>query len=405
MKIIHIFSLLLLLCTITCCHSSSFNVQSYGAAAGGETDSSEAFLAAWAAACAHPGGSADVYVPPGRYVLGSVVFDGGHCKNGAVTFRMDGAVLAAPADYHAIASNQSWIQFFTVTGVTVVGGTLDGRGAKLWACKSSRKKNCPEGTTTLAFYHSSHIGIRGLTSQNSQKFHILVYGSDNVEFRDVTVSAPDNSPNTDGIHVQLSSNVNIYDSTIGTGDDCISIGPGSSNLWIQNITCGPGHGISIGSLGWEMEEQGVKNVTVSGATLRDTTNGFRIKTWSKPSHGFVSNIVFEHGVMHDVQNPIIIDQNYCPTGSCTRQGSGVKISDVSYQDIRGTTSNNVGASLDCSAKQPCVGIKLNDVNLTSKDGEAPKSSCANAHVTAFHSTVKSSSCASTPSSTRKLKQS
>ena len=62
------------------------------------------------------------------------------------------------------------------------------------------------------------------------------------------VSAAGNSPNTDGIHLQSSSGVSIMNSQISTGDDCISIGPGNSNLWIENIKCGPGHGIRFQNL-------------------------------------------------------------------------------------------------------------------------------------------------------------
>lgn len=95
----------------------------------------------------------------------------------------------------------------------------------------------------LRFSNSNKIAIKGLMSLNSQIFHIVFHGCQNVEMEGVTVSASGESPNTDGIHVQMSSDVTIFNSKIGTGDDCISVGPGTSHLWIENIACGPGHGI------------------------------------------------------------------------------------------------------------------------------------------------------------------
>lgn len=69
---------------------------------------------------------------------------------------------------------------------------------------------------------------------------------------------------------------------------------------------------SIGSLGWKLNEPGVKNVTVKSTTFTKTQNGFRIKSWGKPSNGFVRHVHFVHATMIDVQNPILIDQHYCP---------------------------------------------------------------------------------------------
>jgi polygalacturonase len=96
---------------------------------------------------------------------------------------------------------------------------------------------------TLSFSNSNNIVVSGLVSLNSQMFHIVVNGCHNVKMQGVKVSASGNSPNTDGIHVQMSSGVTILNSKISTGDDCVSIGPGTSNLWIENVACGPGHGI------------------------------------------------------------------------------------------------------------------------------------------------------------------
>ena len=96
---------------------------------------------------------------------------------------------------------------------------------------------------TLGFTNSMNIIIDGVTSLNSQLYHIVINGCKNVKVQGAKVSASGASPNTDGIHVQLSTDVTILSSNIGTGDDCISIGAGTTNLWMEDISCGPGHGI------------------------------------------------------------------------------------------------------------------------------------------------------------------
>ncbi|KAK4349343.1 hypothetical protein RND71_032098 [Anisodus tanguticus] len=352
-----------------------YDVQNYGAKSNGKTDSSNAFLSAWAAACGSTS-PATIYVPPGKYLVRSAYFYGQTCKSRAITIRIDGTILA-PSDYNVNGNAGNWIKFERVSGVSVYGGTLDGQGTGLWACKNSGK-SCPKGSTTLAFYNSNNVVISGLTSQNSQMFHILLDGCHNAKLQGVKVSAPVNSPNTDGIHLQSSSSVTILNSHIGTGDDCVSIGPGNSNLWIENIACGPGHGISIGSLGWDLQEPGVQNVTVKTTTFTGTENGLRVKTWARRSNGFVKDVVFQHAIMNNVQNPIIINQNYCPNNeNCPEQGSSVKISGITYQDIHGTSATEVAVKFDCSKKYPCSGIKMQDVNLSYKDHPA-EASCVNA---------------------------
>ena len=69
---------------------------------------------------------------------------------------------------------------------------------------------------------------------------------------------------------------------------------------------------SIGSLGKSWDEAGVENVTVTAVVLKGTQNGVRIKSWGRPSNSYVKNVLFKAIKMDVVQNPIIIDQNYCP---------------------------------------------------------------------------------------------
>ncbi|XP_038699689.1 polygalacturonase-like [Tripterygium wilfordii] len=351
--------------------ASQYNVVTYGARPDGKTDSTPAFVASWVKACGSKG-PANIYVPKGRFFVRNVVFNG-PCKNSAIVVQIDGT-LVAPSDLNAA----NWVMFRDVNGVTVSGGMMDGQGASLWACKASGKKSCRRGATSLEFENSNNIVIAGLTSLNSQLFHIVINDCHNVKVQGVKVSAAGNSPNTDGVHVQGSTDVTILNSKIATGDDCVSVGPGTTNLWIENIACGPGHGISIGSLGKDFQEAGVQNVTVTSVQFIGTENGVRIKSWGRPSNGFARNILFQHCTMTNVDNPIVIDQNYCPDEkNCPGQASGVKISDVAYLDIHGSSATEVAVKLDCSKKYACSGIKMEDVKLTYKN-QVAHASCVNA---------------------------
>lgn len=50
-------------------------------------------------------------------------------------------------------------------------------------------------------------------------------------------------------------------------------------MYIHNVNCGPGHGISIGGLGKDGSRACVSNITVRDINMHNTMNGVRIKTW------------------------------------------------------------------------------------------------------------------------------
>lgn len=122
-----------------------YNVLRYGARPDGVTDAAGPFLRAWADACRSPLPAA-VYVPPGRYLVRSATFTG-PCHSRAVTFAVAGTVVA-PAAYGARGSSGRWITFENMDGLVVAGGgTLDGRGRALWACRQRGQRDCPTPTS------------------------------------------------------------------------------------------------------------------------------------------------------------------------------------------------------------------------------------------------------------------
>ena len=174
----------------------------------------------------------------------------------------------------------------------------------------------------LSFNFVNNSIIRDVTTKDSKNFHVNCISSHNVTFLRFTVSAPGDSPNTDGIHLGRDTMINIKDSIIKTGDDCVSIGDESKEIHSQNVTCGPGHGISVGSLGGYAEEKDVQGIYVTNCTFIGTTNGVRVKTWpSAPATLTVSDLHFEDLIMDNVSSPIIIDQEYCPHNLCKKDVS------------------------------------------------------------------------------------
>ncbi|KAJ0034323.1 hypothetical protein Pint_26375 [Pistacia integerrima] len=276
--------------------TAAFNVITYGAKPDGKTDATPSFLRAWKAACSSVKAST-IYVPKGRYLIKEVEFRG-PCKSRItlIGFRSSVAPLMLKALASGLAENLA--------------------------------KVAPVGARSITFNWANNVVISGLTSINSQLSHLVINSCNNVMVRNVKLIAPDQSPNTDGIHVQSSTGVTINGGTLQTGDDCISIGPALA-VSVRNLN-----------------EDGVQNVTLTNAVFTGT-----------------------------LENPIIIDQNYCPNNQgCPRQTSGVKINQVTYRNIQGTSATAEAVTFDCSPSNPCKGIRMHNIKLTYLN-KAATSSC------------------------------
>lgn len=215
--------------------------------------------------------------------------------------------------------------------------------------------------TALRFYGSSNVVVAGITIVNSSQCHLKFDNCQGVLVHDLTISSPENSLNTDGIHLQNSKDVSIHHTNLACGDDCISIQTGCSNIYIHNVNCGPGHGISIGGLGRDNTKACVSNVTVRDVNMFRTMTGVRIKTW-QGGIGLVQDVRFSNIQVSEVQTPIMIDQFYCDKRTCTNQTSAVAVSGVQYENIRGTFTIKP-VHLACSDSSPCSGITLTGVQL------------------------------------------
>ncbi|KAM7269425.1 hypothetical protein ACFE04_024922 [Oxalis oulophora] len=403
--------------------SKTFNVLDYGAKGNGIADDTKAFQAAWASAC-KVAGSLIIVPDKSVFVVGPISFSGPYCQAN-IFFQLDGTIIA-PSDTKVWGNGLlQWLQFTKLVGITIQGnGTIDGRGSPWWQdtvygdsidsetqlivpLNKTVNQNPPMSVrrdlsgklpstkpTALRFYGSTNVTVTGITIQQSPQCHLKFDNCVGVVVHDINISSPGDSPNTDGIHLQNTRDVLIHHSTLACDkkaeadhnlnffpgpvrndswhprlpdnarDDCISIQTGCSNVFIHNIDCGPGHGISIGSLGRYSTRACVSNITVKDVTMHNTMTGVRIKTW-QGGMGSVEGVIFSNIQVLEVQLPIVIDQYYCDKTKCLNKTSAVALSGISYEKIHGTYTVKP-VHFACSDSLPCAGVTLNSIQLKPK---------------------------------------
>ncbi|KAL6848011.1 hypothetical protein ACP4OV_022139 [Aristida adscensionis] len=334
-----------------------YNVLDFHAAGDGKTDDAHAFMATWQAACRERSWPIMV-IPGGRTFLLSTVRFQGPCM-APITVQLYGKITAPRYIWTTKAAN--FLTFFSIDNLTLTGnGEIDGQGDIWWNCYW--QKRCNTRPILLGFAGCNSLWVQGIQLTDSADKHMTLYRCSQVHVERVSITAPGNSPNTDGITMALSDHVYISACSIQTGDDCVSILTYTTDVSVTNSTCGPGHGISVGSLGG-FEEALVERITVSNCSFSGTMAGVRIKTW-QGGKGYAKGFHFESLTMTAVQNPIVIDQFYCPQGNCPLKDGGVAISDVRFINIHGTSSEQEAIKLLCSKSVHCRDIYLSDINLS-----------------------------------------
>eukprot|EP00249_Psilotum_nudum_P015018 c25122_g1_i1 orf=212-1654(+) len=181
--------------------------------------------------------------------------------------------------------------------ITGENGTIDGQGAVWWQKYHNKTLEYTRGHL-VELINSKDIVISNLTFLNSPFWNIHPVYCSNVFIQNVTILAPWDSPNTDGIDPDSSMDVCIQDCFISTGDDLISIKSGwdeygikygrpSSNIVIRHVVGSTytSAGIAIGS---EMSG-GVSEVYVNDMLIYNVRTGIYLKT-SRGRGGYIRDI-------------------------------------------------------------------------------------------------------------------
>ncbi|HYX42635.1 MAG TPA: glycosyl hydrolase family 28 protein, partial [Pyrinomonadaceae bacterium] len=234
-----------------------FLLTDFGAVGDGKTLNTDAFRKA-IAACRQAGGG-EVVVPAGTFVTGpfaltdnmALVLAQGATIRASENFKDYDSTNERDGGAKSRASMLPLIGGWHLTNVAIRGaGTIDGAGAPWWQrFRAERAAGAPqEGQTRAAGQLVEHprpklillvgcnrVLIQGVTLKDSPQFHLVPNGCHDVTIEDVEISAPANSPNTDGIDPTGSRNVLIRHCTIDVGDDNVSFKSNPKEEPLENV--------------------------------------------------------------------------------------------------------------------------------------------------------------------------
>ncbi len=221
------------------------------------------------------------------------------------------------------------------------GGTIDGQGQPWWdSVNVAKAKNAtlPLRPRLIEIDHSQHILVDSVTLINSPMFHLCPNYCYDVNVNHITIVAPSNSPNTDGIDPGECHHVRISYCKIDNGDDNIAVGSSStdpswpdaasSDIIIKHCIFLNGHGCSIGSY----TVGGVDSMLVDSCSFNGTTNGIRIKS-ERGRGGNIRGLTYSNITMIGVKYPIWIASYYPDIPGPSDPAQTVNLATPYYHDI------------------------------------------------------------------------
>lgn len=358
--------------------SAVFNITNYGAVGDGKTMNTAAIQKTIEACSAAGGGT--VLVPAGNFLFGPIVLASSinlHLDKGATLLISDDM-----ANYPISAKRyQDCITVSDAHDIEISGdGVIDGQGLAWWtafiADLKAEKHTMPHRPYMTKILNCTRVRFSGVTLQNSPMFHLVTQGCTDVTIQNVTIKAPANAANTDGMDPS-GWNYLITDCHVDTGDDDIAIkptggrAPGDKNFMVKNCTFLHGHGMSVGGGTFN----GLENLTVSNCTFNGTDAGIRIKT-VRGNGGLLQNATYENLTMKNVRNPIYINDYYpernAPKDPATEKAEPVTDrtpinKDIMIRDVTITDCPNAG-TIRGLPEMPITDLTFSNVTISAQTG-------------------------------------
>ena len=318
-----------------------------------------------------------------------------------------------------------------VTNVTISGvGTVDGQGGvRWWRLRTNmthgdywhncRPKLLDFGRGDRRGYGTvTDLTVTGVTLKDSPFWTLTARGLRRGTFRDVKVTTTGcgyaEAPNTDGFNLQ-GEDIVIEHCTVRNGDDCVPLFPPTRNVTVRNVSCECGNP-PVAVIWPYLSKAGgggdITDVTFDRVRLNRTSSAVAIK--ALPSFvGRAVNVSFTNYELHEVGIGLAINffgqgtgnggggnggggngggsggggggnggGNGGGRGGSGGRGSGgaplgaasavgILVENVTGTVVGGGPRNSTAAAghINCQADQPCSGLRLVNVVLTTAVGE------------------------------------
>nr|WP_263858600.1 glycoside hydrolase family 28 protein [Coralloluteibacterium stylophorae] len=390
----------------TAAASPGLDVRDFGAVGDGRHDDTAALQAALS--CCPEGGT--VLLPAGTWLSGPLFLRSrtvlhlqegagllGHpdiarwpllpaTLPGAAGARVLGSWEGRPAACHA-----SLLNVIDAEDVRIEGdGTIDANAS--FATWWSRPKTPFAGwrPRTLLIAHARRVAVEGLTFRNAPAWTVHALRSRALLFARLTIEAPADSPNTDGIDPESCEDVRILGCRIDTGDDCIAVKSGkpgsegapppSRGVRIGNCLLQRGHGAVV--LGSECAG-GIHDVEARDCVFDGTDRGLRIKTRrGRGRAAVIAGVRLANVRMRGVGTPFVVNSFYwCdPDGREPHVGDRAPrpidagtptVRDIALEDVDCAGVAHAAAYVLGLPERPVEGLRIDGLRVRYADAAAP----------------------------------
>jgi hypothetical protein len=307
--------------TLSAQQSTGKSILDYGAKPDGRSNATKAIQRAIDDVSRSGGGI--VHAPAGQFLVAGL-----ELKSRVTLYLDSGCTLIGSTsidDYRSSANGLHVLFTQNAQDVTLSGpGAIDGQGTAFWE-KSDRppatpdnawkdvathytqvKKGARRPSPMIEFAQCRNVSVTGITLRNSAGWTLRSAASQSVTIDGIRIRNPYFGINTDGIDIAASSDVQISNCDIVTGDDAIVLK--SANPYGDPLP--------------------VKNIKVTNCKLSTSCNGFKIGT---ETQGAFENISFT--------NSVIYSDPSAPLNA--RVISGIAIEMVDGGTIDGITVSNI----------------------------------------------------------------